>query len=96
MVRLTVISQTEEEAVLKVEGWVSETDVALLEAEGARLLGQTGRLVLDLQGTRSIAREGIILLRRWSDEGLTLRGTSPFLRGRLVRHGLAEVLESPC
>lgn len=96
MVRLTVISQTEEEAVLKVEGWVSETDVALLEAEGTRLLRETGRLVLDLQGTRSIVREGIILLQRWSGEQLTLRGASPYLRGRLARHGLTELLEASC
>ena len=88
MVRLTVISQTKEEAVLKVEGWVSGADVALLEEEGTRLLQQTQRLVLDLKGVRFIDREGIALLQRWSGERLVLRDASPFVRTRLAEHGL--------
>ena len=88
MVRLTVISQTKEEAVLKVEGWVSGADAALLEEEGTRLLGESGRLVLDLEGVRFIDREGIALLRRWSGERLVLRGASPFVRTVLEEEGL--------
>ena len=88
MVRLTVISQSEEETTLKVEGWVSGADVALLEEEGTRLLQQSERLTLDLKGVRFIDREGISLLRRWSGKRLVLREPSPFLRTRLAEHGL--------
>ena len=89
MVRLTVISQTKEEAVLKVEGWVSGENVALLEEEGTHLLQETGRLVLDLDGVRFIDREGIALLKRWSGKRLELRGGSLFVRTLLTEHGLA-------
>ena len=89
MVRLTVISQTEEEGVLKVEGWVSGADVEILEEEGARLLQETQRLVLDLDGVQFIDREGIALLKRWSGKRLELRGGSLFIRGLLEEHGLA-------
>ena len=88
MVRLTVIVQTKEEVILKVEGWVSGVDVALLEEEGTRLLQQSERLILDLKGVRFIDREGISLLRRWSGKQLVLREPSPFLRTRLAEHGL--------
>ena len=88
MVRLTVISQTRDEAVLKVEGWVSGVDVALLEEEGTRLLQQSQCLVLDLKGVRFMDREGIALLQRWSGEQLVLHGASPFMRIRLSEHGL--------
>ena len=89
MLRLTVISQTKEEAVLKVEGWVSGADVALLREEGIRLLRETERLVLDLDGVQFIDREGIALLKRWSGDWLVLRGGSLFVRGLLEEHGLA-------
>ena len=89
MIRLTVISQTNEEVVLKVEGWVSGAEVEILEEEGTRLLQETQRLVLELKGVRVIDREGIALLQRWSGERLVLRGTSPFVRTRLAEHGLA-------
>ena len=89
MVRLTVISQTEEEATLKIEGWVSGAGVGVLEEEGTRLLGETQRLILDLSGVRFMDREGISLLERWSGDRLTLRGASRFLHTLLERHGLA-------
>ena len=88
MLRLTVISQTREEGVLKVEGWVSGEDVVLLEEEGTRLLGETKRLVLDLKDTRFIDRAGIALLRRWQGNGLVLRGASLFVRTVLEKRGL--------
>ena len=89
MIRLTVISQTNEEVVLKVEGWVSGAEVEILEEEGTRLLQEAQRLVLELKGVRVIDREGIALLQRWSGERLVLRGASPFVRTRLAEHGLA-------
>ena len=89
MVRLTVISQTKEEVVLKVEGWVSGENVALVEEEGTRLLQEAERLVLDLKGVKFIDREGIALLKRWSGDRLVLRGPSPFVCTLLEQHGLA-------
>lgn len=89
MLRLTVVSQTCEEVVLKVEGWVSGENVALLEEESTRLLREAERLVLDLDGVQFIDREGIALLKRWSGKRLELRGGSLFVRGLLEEHGLA-------
>jgi len=88
MIRLTIRSQTPEEAVLQVDGRLSGKNVAILEAEGARLLGETRRLVLDLKGVRFINDRGIALLRRWSEERLVLRNGSPFVRALLEKHGL--------
>jgi anti-anti-sigma regulatory factor len=88
MIRLTVISQTKEEVVLKVEGWVSRGNGVLLEEEGVRLLEESERLVLDLSGVKFIDREGIALLQRWSGDRLELRGASLFVHSLLELHGL--------
>ena len=88
MVRLTIRSQTPEEVVLEIHGWVSGKDVDVLEEEGTRLLEESQRLVLDLKGVKVIDREGIALLRRWSGERLVLRGGSLFIQGLLEQHGL--------
>ena len=88
MIRLTVISQTREEAVLEVHGWMSGGNVKIVEQEGMRLLGERQRLVLDLRGVKFIDREGIALLQRWSGGRLVLRGASPFVRTLLEKHGL--------
>lgn len=89
MLRLTVVSQSPEEVVLKVEGWVDEEDVALLEEEGERRLEEAGRLVLDLDGVKHIGPGGIALLRRWSGERLALRAGAMFMQQLLKTHGLA-------
>ena len=88
MLRLTIRSQTPEEVVLEVSGWVSGTDVDILEQEGTRLLGEAERLVLDLTHVKFIDREGLALLQRWSGERLALRGASLFIRTLLEEHGL--------
>ena len=89
MIRLTIRSHTPEEAILQVDGWVSGKDVPILAQEGTRLLGETGRLVLDLKGVQFIDRDGIALLQRWSGERLVLRNASWFVRTLLERYGLA-------
>jgi hypothetical protein len=89
MIRLIVQGQTPEETMLQVDGWVSEENVSILEQEGTRLLGETQRLVLELDGVQFIDREGIALLKRWSWKRLELRGGSLFVRGLLEAHGLA-------
>jgi anti-anti-sigma regulatory factor len=88
VIRITVVAQTEEEVVLKVEGWVSGENVALLAAEGDRHLRQVGRVVLDVVGVQFIDHAGIRLLQRWSGERLVLRGASPFVRVVLEAYGL--------
>jgi ABC-type transporter Mla MlaB component len=88
MVRLTVISQTPEEARLKIEGWVSGADVGVLEEEGTRLLGETQRLILDLSGVRLMDREALSLLEHWSGDRLMLCGASTSLHTLLEKHGL--------
>ena len=88
MFRITLVSQTEVEVVLKVEGKVTEAHVPLLEQEGRRYLRKTTRLVLDLGGVQFIDESGIALLRRWSGGCLVLRNGSEFIRTLLKTHGL--------
>jgi ABC-type transporter Mla MlaB component len=88
VLRLTVISQSAEEVVLQADGWVIGAYIELLEGEIRRYLQEAERLVLDLQGVRSIDRAGIALLREWMNTGLTLRGGSLFVRTLLQEHGL--------
>ena len=88
MLRLTVTSQTSREIVLKVEGWITGGQVALLEEEGTRRLQQAERLVLDLNGVRFIDRAGIALLKRWAGEWLVLRNGSSFIQTLLKTNGL--------
>ena len=90
MLRLTAVSQTCEETVLNVEGWVAEADAELLEEELSRQLQTTGRLVLDLKGVKSIDRTGLGLLQRWIDRGVVLRDGSAFIRALLERKGLLQ------
>ena len=88
MLRLTVVSQTHEEAVLKVDGWVSGANVRLLEKEGTRLLQVADRLVLDLSGVELIDVKGLVLLKGWSGKRLVLRGASRFVSKLLEAEGL--------
>ena len=88
VLRISVVSQNGEEIVLKVEGWVSEENVGVLEEEGERWFRQVRRLVLDLSGVRFIEDAGIGLLQRWYGERLILRGPSPFLHALLEAHHL--------
>jgi hypothetical protein len=88
MIRLIIGSQTPEEAVLEVHGWVSGGNVKIVEQEGMRLLEESQRLMLDLKGVKFIDREGLALLKRWSGDRLVLRGASPFVHTLLEKHGL--------
>ena len=82
------MSQSEEEALLKVEGRITGTDVALLEREIRSELDRSQRLVLDLQGLKHIDREGVELLKHWTADKLILRDTSVFVGTLLRTHGL--------
>lgn len=88
MLRITKVCESEEEAVLRVDGWVVGDDVGVLEREGTCWLEKTSRLVLDLADVRFIDETGIALLERWHGQGLVLRGGSRFIRALLKAHGL--------
>ena len=88
MLRIMTVSQSQEEVVLKVAGWLAGENVDLLAQEGAPVLGQVRRLVQDLQEVRFIDEAGIALLQGWSSQGLVLRGGSVFIRALLKTHGL--------
>ncbi len=88
MMRITTLSHSTDEVVLKVEGWISGEDVDLLEQESKHWLQQAKHLVLDLSGVKSIDSRGVTLLQRWPDEQLILRGQSSFVR--MLLHKLKE------
>ena len=88
MLRLTVLSQSTDQVVLALDGWVAGPDVELLAQEGQQLLTSTQQLILDLEGVQSIDPAGIDLLHRWVAGGLVLRGGSSFMRHLLEKHGL--------
>ena len=96
VLRITVTEQTQEQVVLKLEGWLSGAEVAVLEHEGNRWLQQARRLVLDLHEVRFIDHAGIALLQRWPEHRLVLRGASPFVQALLEEHGLASALDLDC
>jgi anti-anti-sigma regulatory factor len=89
MLRVSLVEQSPEEVVLKVEGWVCRGNVALLEQEGAGYLGKGEGLVLDLSGVQFIDERGLELLRRWAEEeGVEVRGGSLFVQALLNQYGL--------
>jgi anti-anti-sigma regulatory factor len=95
MLRIGITSQTPEEVVLKVEGWVVREAVGLLEQEGQRWLDQGRRVVLDLGGVRFIDRAGLELLASWVGSPIALRGGPPFVRAQLHRRGLVRGPDTP-
>ena len=88
MLRLTIVSQSAEEVVLKVDGWLAGENVALLEREGMGHLQKAHCLVLDLKGVKFIDQTGIALLQQWSGTRLVLRHGSSFIKMLLKAHGL--------
>ena len=89
MLRIDVIAHSREKTVLKMEGWLADKDVPLLESEAETRLRAGERLVLDLEGIRFIDRTGLDLLERWAKKGVTLCGGSLFVRSLLAARGLA-------
>jgi len=77
--RLSDRSPSRDKAVLQVDGWVSGGWVQVLEREGTRLLKQSRRLVLMMDGVRHVDKDGLELLRRWSRQGVVFREVSSFL-----------------
>ena len=88
MLRITLVTQTDNEVVLKVEGWVSGEYVRVLEEEGSRWLERAGYLVLDLGGVRFIDDAGISLLQRWLADRVLLCQVTPFIHTLLEAYGI--------
>jgi anti-anti-sigma regulatory factor len=88
MLRLTLIRQTNQESVIKVEGWLSGSDVHLLEVEGHRCFKQESVLVLDLMGVCHVDSAGLDLLQGWWGQRLALRGVPAFVAALLRQRGL--------
>ena len=88
MLRITTVTHAPDRVVLKLEGWVSGTNVGFLEKEGTCCLQSGARLVLELSGVRFIDGKGLALLRGWSRSQLTLQGGSAFVRRLLEEQGL--------
>ncbi|MBT4499769.1 MAG: STAS domain-containing protein [Gemmatimonadetes bacterium] len=91
MLRITTVTQTPEEIVLRLEGWVTGEGVGVLAEEGHRRLRKARRLVLDLNGVKSIDAAGLALLQGWSGSRLVLRGGSGYLRALLSSSGLESI-----
>ena len=87
MLRITLMEHTPDEAILKVEGSISEEYVQVLEEEGNRWLGKTRSLALDLEGVRFIDHSGLALLQSWSDR-IILHGAQQFIHMLLEAYGL--------
>ena len=88
MLHLRVQAQSREETVLAVQGWIAGNGVPLLEQVVAAHRQPGRQLVLELSAVRFVDEAGLELLRRWTGEGVVLRGGSPFVRKLLETHGI--------
>jgi len=88
MLRLTVVSQTSEEMLVKVEGWLDRASIEVMTEEGQRWREQSHHLVLDIEELKGIDAAGLMLLEKWVGDHLELRGGSCFIQALLKRHHL--------
>lgn len=88
MLRLTPMTHNPQQAILKLEGWVVNEDVAVLAAEGRHWLASARLLVLDLADVKAIDDAGLALLAEWAGPRLELRNASAYMRTVLTVAGL--------
>ena len=88
MLRITRLSHSVEQEVLKVEGWLTGPSVELLAEAGQDSRQRGAQLVVDLGGLQAIDEEGIALLKRWAGEQLQLCRATLFIRQLLEQHQL--------
>ena len=91
MIRIDILSQTPEEAVMRVAGWVQyDQDIALVAQEGNRCLETSQRLVLDLEHLHQLSDFALPLLKGWQAAGrLQIRAWHYLIDFKLRHHGLA-------
>lgn len=95
MLRIDLVSASDGEVVLKVDGAIAEPDVGLLAEAGRAGLHPGRQLVLDIEGVEFIDPAGLVLLRAWSGQGLVIRGASLYVRYLLQNQGLISGAGSP-
>ena len=90
MIRIDILSQSPEEAVMRIAGWVRlPAEIDLVAQEGTRCLAQSRRLVLDLQEVLSLYEDGVALLQGWQAQGrLQICAWSYHIEDNLEHHGL--------
>lgn len=90
MIRIDILSQNPEEAVMRIAGWVRlPAEIALVAQEGNRCLTQSRCLVLDLKEVLSLYEDGVALLQGWQVQGrLQICAWSHHIEDKLQHHGL--------
>ena len=70
MIRIDILSQSPEEAVMRVAGdvWL-DYEIKLLAQEATRCLEQSRRLVLDLEHLHRLDEKALPLLKGWQAQG---------------------------
>jgi hypothetical protein len=70
MIRIDILSQGPEEAVMRVAGWIlGDQDLALVQLEGERCLQTSRRLVLDFEHLHALSDLALPILEKWRSEG---------------------------
>ncbi len=70
MIRIDILSQDPDQAVMRVAGWVQyDRDIELLAREGNRCLETSRLLVLDLEALHQLSDGALPLLRQWHASG---------------------------
>lgn len=95
MFRIDLVSASEREVVLSVQGIIAEQTVELLAEAGRAWLHLGRQLVLDIEGVEFIDPAGLALLREWSGQGLVIRGASLYVRYLLQNQELINGAGSP-
>ena len=88
ILKIDLVQHSSQEETYALAGWLAGEEVPVLEQACGPVIEQGLRLVLDLQGVRSIDAAGLELLRRWAQQRLVLRGPSAYLQQLLAAHGL--------
>jgi hypothetical protein len=91
MIRIDILSQSPEEAVMRVCGEVwSDDEINLVAQEGNRCLEQSKLLVLDLEYLQALSDRALPQLQAWQAQGrLQIRARYFPVHFTLWRHGLA-------
>ena len=91
MIRIDILSQDADQAVMRVAGEVwSEYEIKLLAQEGARCLETSKLLVLDLEYLQALSDFALPQLQEWQAQGRLQIRTGYFaVHFKLWHHGLA-------
>ena len=96
MLRLTPLSETDDEVVLRTEGWLEGPQVGVLAKEIAKWRQAGRNVVLDVQELKGVELAGLALLASWRGKGVEVRAGSRYIRELLARHGLADGQSRGC